>query len=167
MTKSDKRQKSKQKSDKQVSVKSTDKLVEILRIMDNEGLDELEIADGPFQVKLVRQSAMPQGMPSHAIPERQAPRKKIAQEKVEEDSSHTPIKSPLAGVFYRSPSPSAPPFIKEGDVVTPDKTLCIIEAMKVLNEINAGVSGRIVKIMVENGKPISTGQVLFLVEPTA
>ena len=76
-----------------------------------------------------------------------------------------PIKSPLAGVFYRAPSPQAAPFAKEGDDVTPDKTLCIIEAMKVLNEINAGTTGRILKIMVENGKPVQAGQTLFLVDP--
>src|SRR5262249_10154154 len=79
--------------------------------------------------------------------------------------SGTPIKSPLAGVFYRSPSPAAAPFVKEGDVVTPERVLCIVEAMKVLNEINAGVQGNIPRIMVENGKPVSSGQIIFYVEP--
>lgn len=142
------------------SLKPTDRLEEFLKLMDEENLHELEVADGSFSVKLVRQSLAPVSDRRVVLPQAKAPEKKAAAE------VGTPIKSPLAGIFYRSSSPANPPYTKEGDVVTTDKTLCIIEAMKVLNEINAGVNGRILKIMVENGKPVQSGQTLFLVEPS-
>ena len=73
------------------------------------------------------------------------------------------IKSPLMGIFYRAPSPSSPPFVKEGDPVKAGQTLCMIEAMKVFNELKADFDGRVVKILVENGKPVKVGQDLFAV----
>ena len=141
----------------------SDRLEEFLKLMEEEDLQELEVVDGAFAVKLVRQSLAPRYTAAPAAAHSPAPAK--AARKAEPEIGK-PIKSPLAGVFYRAPSPNAALFVNEGDVVTPDKTLCIIEAMKVLNEINAGVSGRILKIMVENGKPVQTGQTLFLVEPS-
>ena len=74
------------------------------------------------------------------------------------------IKSPITGVFYRSPSPTSPMFVKEGDVVETGKTLCIIEAMKVMNEIKATERAKIVKVLVENGQPITSQQDLFVIE---
>ena len=74
------------------------------------------------------------------------------------------IKSPITGVFYRSPSPTSPMFVKEGDVVEVGKTLCIVEAMKVMNEIKATERAKIVKVLVENGEPINSQQDLFVIE---
>lgn len=74
------------------------------------------------------------------------------------------IKSPMIGTFYRSAGPDKPPFIEVGDEVTPGKTVCIIEAMKLFNEIESEVSGRIVKVLVENATPVEFDQPLFLVE---
>ena len=74
------------------------------------------------------------------------------------------IKSPITGVFYRSPSPTSPMFVKEGDVVETGKTLCIVEAMKVMNEIKATERAKIVKVLVENGEPINSQQDLFVIE---
>lgn len=74
------------------------------------------------------------------------------------------IKSPIVGTFYRSPGPDAEAFVKVGDTVTAGKVLCIVEAMKLMNEIEADVSGKIVKILVENGKPVEYNQPLFLIE---
>ena len=74
------------------------------------------------------------------------------------------IKSPITGVFYRSPSPTSPMFVKEGDVVETGKTLCIVEAMKVMNEIKATERAKIVKVLVENGQPINSQQDLFVIE---
>lgn len=74
------------------------------------------------------------------------------------------IKSPITGVFYRSPSPTSPMFVKEGDVADSGKTLCIIEAMKVMNEIKATEKVKIAKILVENGQPVTTQQDLFVIE---
>ncbi|MBK3331553.1 acetyl-CoA carboxylase biotin carboxyl carrier protein [Persephonella atlantica] len=76
------------------------------------------------------------------------------------------IKSPLVGTFYRAPSPGAPPFVEEGDIVSKGQVLCIIEALKVMNEIESDINGRVVKILVENGQPVEFGQELFYIEPT-
>ena len=147
------------------SAKASDRLEELLKLMEEENLQELEIVDGPFEVKLVRQGRAPV---IHHGPARHAPHAAPAaapSKSAEDLGKLVPIKAPIAGVFYRSPSPQSPAFIKEGDSVNPERTVCIVEAMKVLNEINAGVSGTVVRILVENGKPISAGQNLFLVEP--
>ena len=74
------------------------------------------------------------------------------------------IKSPITGVFYRSPSPTSPMFVKEGDVVETGKTLCIVEAMKVMNEIKATERAKIVKVLLANGEPINSQQDLFVIE---
>lgn len=74
------------------------------------------------------------------------------------------IKSPLVGTFYRSPSPGAPPFVEEGDMVSKGQVLCIIEALKVMNEIESDIDGKVVKILVENGQPVEYGQELFYIE---
>ena len=74
------------------------------------------------------------------------------------------IKSPIVGTFYRSPAPDAAPFVQVGSVIRPGAVLCIVEAMKLMNEIEADVAGKIVKIMVENGQPVEYDQTLFLVE---
>ena len=79
----------------------------------------------------------------------------------EEDEDLTPIPSPIVGTFYRSPSPTAEPFVRLGSHVTPDMTVCIIEAMKLMNEIQAETTGVIAKIYVENGQPVEYGQPLF------
>ncbi len=83
--------------------------------------------------------------------------------KTEEKKYHV-IKSPLVGTFYRSPSPGAPPFVEVGDIVSPGQVLCIIEALKVMNEIESDVRGRIEKILVENGETVEYGQPLFLID---
>lgn len=153
------------KTDK-VAAKAVERLEELMKLMEEENLQELEITDGPFEVKLVRQGRAPLVHHGPARPHSAPSAPRAAAAKAEEDLGKlVPVKSPLAGIFYRSPSPQSPSFVKEGDVVSPEKTLCIVEAMKVLNEINGGVSGTVVRILVENGKPISAGQNLFLIDP--
>lgn len=83
----------------------------------------------------------------------------------EDTSKYVEVKAPIVGTFYRAPSPEAEPFVKEGDTVKKGQVLCIIEAMKLMNEIESEVSGVVQKIMVSNGEPIEYGQVLFLIEP--
>ena len=85
----------------------------------------------------------------------------------EEVGSHVEIKAPMVGTFYRSPAPEADPYVREGDSIAPGKVLCIIEAMKLMNEIEAEISGKIVKIMVQNGQPVEYNQTLFLIEPAS
>ncbi|MDQ7056329.1 MAG: acetyl-CoA carboxylase biotin carboxyl carrier protein [Persephonella sp.] len=93
---------------------------------------------------------------------RTAPQAEAQEEKAEK---YHVIKSPLVGTFYRAPSPGAPPFVEEGDTVSKGQVLCIIEALKVMNEIESDINGRVVKILVENGQPVEFGQELFYIEP--
>jgi oxaloacetate decarboxylase (Na+ extruding) subunit alpha len=76
------------------------------------------------------------------------------------------VRSPIVGTFYRAPNPNADPFIKVGDTVEPGRVLCIVEAMKLMNEIEAETSGELVKIFVENGEPVEFGQALFGIRPS-
>lgn len=87
--------------------------------------------------------------------------------KEDNSANYIEIKSPMIGTFYRSSTPEKPPFVKVGDVIGPDDTVCLIEAMKLFNEVKAEVSGRIVKVLVEDASPTEYDQVLFLVEPLA
>jgi acetyl-CoA carboxylase biotin carboxyl carrier protein len=75
------------------------------------------------------------------------------------------VRSPIVGTFYRAPAPDAAPFVQVGSVVEKGTVLCIVEAMKLMNEIESDVAGKVVQIMVENGQPVEYGQVLFLIEP--
>jgi acetyl-CoA carboxylase biotin carboxyl carrier protein len=84
--------------------------------------------------------------------------------KTDEEEGLVAITSPMVGTFYRSPSPEAAAFVQAGDEVEPGKIVCIIEAMKLFNEIEAEVRGKIVKVLAENGKPVEYGQKLFLIK---
>ena len=77
----------------------------------------------------------------------------------------TPIRSPIVGTFYRAPAPDAPPYVEVGDVVKPGQVVCIVEAMKLMNEIEADVAGRVVQISVKNEDPVEYNQELMLIEP--
>lgn len=98
-----------------------------------------------------------------AVPAVEAP--KPAASKAEDTSNYVTIKSPMIGTFYRSPSPDKPAFVNIGDDVSTGKVVCIIEAMKLFNEIESEVSGKIVKILVDDAQPVEYDQPLFLVEP--
>jgi oxaloacetate decarboxylase alpha subunit len=82
-----------------------------------------------------------------------------------EDDNYTTIVAPMVGTFYRAPSPDAPPYVNVGDEVEVGQPLCIIEAMKLMNEIESEVKGRIIEILVENAQPVEYGQPLFIIEP--
>lgn len=82
-----------------------------------------------------------------------------------EDKKYLEIKSPIVGTFYRSPSPDKPPFLKVGDAVKQGDVVCIVEAMKLFNEIESEVTGKVVKVLVEDAQPVEYDQVLFLVDP--
>lgn len=108
---------------------------------------------------MTAQAAAPVAAPAaSAVPAEETPKK-------EETNNYLEIKSPMVGTFYRSASPEKPAFIKVGDNVTVDSNVCLIEAMKLFNEVKSEVEGRIVKVMVEDASPVEYGQVLFLVEP--
>lgn len=88
----------------------------------------------------------------------------ISEENIQEEVTGTKIESPMVGTFYSSPGPDMPPFVKEGDSVTEGQTLCIVEAMKLMNEVKSTVSGIVKKINVKNGDSIKKGQVLIIIE---
>jgi len=130
-----------------------------LDLMAKENLVELELKDSSSYIKLKRHQPG-EFIPAVPLVHPAIPRKEVKEEK----SSFPAITSPLAGVFYRSASPQSEPFVKEGDSVSSGTILCIIEAMKVMNEIRAEKACTIKKILIENGKPVSAGQELFQVE---
>jgi acetyl-CoA carboxylase biotin carboxyl carrier protein len=137
-------------------------------VMVKEGLDALELKDDQLRIRLSRRQA---GVPTQHSAANQAMPAPVAASNSEPSTEITDaenlISTPLAGVFYRASSPTSVPFVKEGDVVDSGQTLCIVEAMKVMNEIKAERRCRIVKIVAENSRPISAGQPLFLTEPAS
>jgi acetyl-CoA carboxylase biotin carboxyl carrier protein len=130
--------------------------------MVEENLQELEIREAHFTVKLVRRSKPSHG-PVHHAPTHGAPAPAASPEPPQ---NRLAVTAPLAGVFYRAASPQASPFVNAGDTISPGQLLCIIEAMKIMNEIRSEVGGRVQKILAENGKVVKGGQELFLLEPT-
>ena len=107
---------------------------------------------------------MPAAMPAPAV--ETAPPAEAAVNSVDETSKYVEITSPIIGTFYRKPAPDKPTFVEVGDTVTAESVVCIIEAMKLFNEIESEVSGKIVKVLVEDGTPVEFGQPLFLVDPS-
>ena len=118
-------------------------------------------------VQQIPVAAAPVPMPAAApaAPET-APAQPAAASTEEEDSKFITIKSPIIGTFYRKPSPDKPAFVEVGDVITQGDVLCVIEAMKLFNDIESEVSGKIVKILVEDSSPVEFDQPLFLIDPS-
>lgn len=141
---------------------------ELYDLMVEEGLDSLELKDEESHIRLSRRLAMPVTTVA-AIPHppvRHAPEGAAKPAPVAVPAAEAPsIQAPLAGVFYRASGPSSSAFVKEGDTAEVGQTLCIVEAMKVMNEIKAESRCRIIRIVAENGRPVSAGQPLFLIEP--
>ena len=127
-------------------------------------LAEIEVEADGTRIRVVREHAPAAG----AAPRVEAPATPLAQAAAApaESTAHlVPVEAPMVGTFYRAPKPDASPFVSEGDVVKEGQVLCIVEAMKLMNEIEAKAAGRIVKILVDNGQPVEFGQSLFLMEP--
>lgn len=146
----------------------------LVKMIDTSGITDFSVEDGETKIKISKRSSggqvytHPVMQTSQAMPESIAPTRKgtPAAEKPAEalPSNLHEIRSPIVGTFYRAPAPDADQFVKMGDSVTPGKILCIIEAMKLMNEIESDVSGKIVKVLVENGKAVEYNQPLFLIE---
>jgi len=143
---------------------------EMIALMNENDLLELEIEKDGLKIKLRRSSpdqaghSFMSGAP--IIVERSASAHKVepASESVPQQKTNQ-IKSPMVGTFYRAPSPEAPPFVDINADVEVGQIVCIIEAMKLMNEIKSEVKGRIVEILIENGRPVEFGQPLFVIEP--
>jgi len=145
------------------------KLKTLIELVESSGIAELEISEGEERVRITRSSAsMPQQV--YALPQQHvvasAPLPSAAApaepDKAAEPEGHV-VKSPMVGSFYRCPSPGAKFFVEVGQSVSVGDTLCIIEAMKLLNEIEADQAGTIKAILVENGQPVEFGQPLFII----
>ncbi len=145
------------------------KLKTLIELVESSGIAELEISEGEERVRITRTAASvsqtyapaPQPMPIvAAVPQAAAPAAEPAKPAAPE--GHV-VKSPMVGTFYRSASPGSKPFVDVGQSVNTGDTLCIIEAMKLLNEIDADQGGVIKAILVENGQPVEFGQPLFVI----
>ncbi len=142
------------------------KLKKLIDLVQESGIGEIEITEGEEKVRISRQIAsgpvmmtspqmQPMGMAPQALP--------AAPPAAEPEPTGHTLKSPMVGTFYRAPSPGAPSFAEVGQAVTKGQTVCIIEAMKLLNEIESDATGTIKAILVENGQPVEYGQPLFLI----
>ncbi len=141
---------------------------EMLQLMESRGLVELEMEHQGLRIRLKKAIAnpapqvveyvtgIPQPVPAH-----------LTGQKTPDEGHRIIIKSPMVGTFYRSSAPDAPPFAEVGQDLEIGQVVCIIEAMKLMNEIKAEVTGRVVEVLVQNGDPVEFGQPLFTVEPAA
>ncbi|HWR73558.1 MAG TPA: acetyl-CoA carboxylase biotin carboxyl carrier protein [Nitrospirota bacterium] len=151
-------------------------LKELIEMLKNTDISELEIersgvkvrlrkgGDVTFHPAMPRMEYPPAAIIAPAIPERE--QQPAAQEKAAAEAAANQVKvaSPIVGTFYRATSPDKPPYVEVGDIVKKGQVLCIIEAMKLMNEIESEASGKVVKVFVENGQPVEYGQPLFLIE---
>jgi acetyl-CoA carboxylase biotin carboxyl carrier protein len=136
----------------------------VVELAARHNLAELEIEQAGVRIRVVRERA-PAAAPSQMRTEPGAPLPTRETAEAPTDPSLVTVEAPMVGTFYRAPAPNAAPFVAEGDLVREGQALCIIEAMKLMNEIEAKVAGRIARVLVENGQPVEYGQALFLVEP--
>ena len=154
---------------------------ELIKLVNNSNIGEVTVEQKDFKITIkskeehftqVMATAMPQSLPAISLPHQVPPQALPAAPTPEKQAASAPevsnlltIKSPMIGTFYRRPSPDKPDFVAIGDEVTPGKVVCIIEAMKLFNEIESEVRGKIVKILVDDASPVEYDQPLFLVEP--
>jgi acetyl-CoA carboxylase biotin carboxyl carrier protein len=174
----------------EISVPGVDlgQLERLLSFMSQHGLEEFEYAHGDLRIRLKKAIAPPSAPPSRALPMSaetalpaahlhaphavvEAPASSVAAAAAPPAPSPAAeelhiIKSPIVGTFYAGSSPDAGPFIKVGDLVSAGQTVCIVEAMKLMNEIEADIAGEVVRVLVENGHPVEYGEQLFALRPT-
>jgi len=146
------------------------KLKKLIDLVEESGIAELEITEGEEKVKIVKGGGLTL-IPAASAPAVPTPAAAPADVKpaaapaptVEAASEGHVVKSPMVGTFYRAPSPDAKPFVEVGDAVKEGQTICIVEAMKLMNEIESDASGTVKAILVENGQPVEYGQPLFII----
>jgi acetyl-CoA carboxylase biotin carboxyl carrier protein len=158
---------------------------ELIRVVNEMGIAELELQHGEKRIRITRASSLsapevrvPTVVPvavGPAVPAASIPALPMAQPEppaltpvaktAKESENDIVVKSPIVGTYYDAPSPSAPPFVKVGDRVEPKQVLCIIESMKLMNEIEAEVTGTIIAKFIENGRPVEYAESLFTIRP--
>ena len=147
------------------------KLKKLIDLVEESGIAELEITEGEEKVRIVKSGTAPAATIAHALPP-PVPALAIAaaptlggaaRELAESPQEGHPLKSPMVGTFYRTPSPDAKPFVEVGQAVKEGQIICIIEAMKLMNEIECDKSGTVKAILVENGQPVEYWQPLFII----
>jgi len=144
-------------------------VMKLLELMEARHLEEIEVEQGETRIRLRKGGAPPVVVPIAAAPVAAAnPQAVPAASDAEKaaEANLVKITSPMVGTFYRAASPDAEPFINEGDHVTPDQVICIIEAMKVMNEIKAEREGDVVSILIENGESVEFGQPMVTIRRT-
>lgn len=152
-----------------------DQIRELLAVVSQTDITELTIESGDERVTVKKSEGIPSTTTVAVTPQdiSQTPghtltAKSEIKETIEEAPAANgllPITSPMVGTFYRSPSPSAPPFVDVGDLINVGQTICIIEAMKLMNDLPSEIAGKIVKVCVDNGTTVEYGQPLFMVDP--
>ena len=148
-----------------MDIRKVKKLIELLEESD---IAEIEIHEGEESVRISRASSLaapmftaPVGVQTAAMPAAAA--HAAAEPAAPKEPEGHLIRSPMVGTFYRAPSPGAKPFVVEGQAVSTGETLCIIEAMKILNQIESDKSGKVIEILVENGQPVEYNEPLFVI----
>ncbi len=149
-----------------MDIRKVKKLIELLEESD---IAEIEIHEGEESVRISRQNSNPAvfaPMPAvqPGVAATQAPAAAAPAEEVPEEIQGHAVKSPMVGTFYRAPSPGSKSFVEEGHQVAEGDTLCIIEAMKILNQIESDKAGTVKKILVENGQPVEYNEPLFIID---
>jgi acetyl-CoA carboxylase biotin carboxyl carrier protein len=150
----------------------------LIQLVQKSGIGELEITEGGRTIRIAAapvnstspvpvQYVMPGGQPAMAPTAAGAAAAAAAEAPQKDAEAHlVPVVSPMVGTFYRAPAPDADPYIELGSQVEIGQTVCIVEAMKLMNEIESEVKGRIARILVDNAQPVEYGQTLFLVDPS-
>jgi len=140
------------------------KLKKLIDLVQESGIAELEITEGEERVRIARGGAVTVAQaPVVAVTAPAAPAPVPASAEAPTAGDGHAMKSPMVGTFYRAPSPDAKPFVEVGQVVKEGQTMCVIEAMKLMNEIEADASGTVKAVLVENGQPVEYGQALFII----
>ena len=139
---------------------------EMISLMNEHNLSEIELERNGLKVRLKKQPSGKVETVAEHLPQDSVIAKEPPSGVREKFSKTVEVKAPMVGTFYATPAPDAPPFVDVGTNIEVGQVVCIIEAMKLMNEIKSEVKGKVVDILVENGSPVEFGQTLFLVEPT-
>jgi acetyl-CoA carboxylase biotin carboxyl carrier protein len=148
-----------------------EEIKELLQIFNESGVGELEVQRGEDRLRIKRAGTnkeyivAPQPQPAPAPVYQQSTTGAAAAPAKAPETDGVLVKSPIVGTYYDAPSPDAPPFVKVGDSVEPGQVLCIIESMKLMNEIEAEAGGTVIAKLVENGRPVEYGEALFSIRP--